>query len=440
MAVVDKRVERIIRVRANMLMDLPFFGLLASRLVPKEDPGCATFWTDAVSFGFNPKFMDSLLDVELKGMLAKAVLHIAAGHPWRQDSREGQRWNEACTQAVLPLLTKSKLHVPKGLKANPDFAGLACEAIYVKLPPAPEPPEPSPDSSQGEEGEQEDPSSGAQAAGGSGQDDASGDDDGKSSEGEADGEGNSDGADSDGSSGPSTSPPQGSQGKLPPVEVRPAPADVSEEKQGEWQMAMATATRMQGNMPLGAEQLFAGLLSPSVDWKEELRNFFEQSMALQDYSWTRPNIRYISQGLYLPSLQGQGIPAVVIARDTSGSIDEQYLIRFNSEIADVMASVKPEVLYVLDIDAEVQRVQEFEAGADEMDLDQLVKGRGGTAFEPAFEWVQAQGIDCKALLYLTDMEGSFPDEAPEYPTLWVVPEGTTRGKTPPFGQLLEIEL
>jgi predicted metal-dependent peptidase len=393
-------------------------------------------WTDSQALGFNPGYVDSLADVQLKGMLAKAVLHIAAGHPWRQDHREPSRWNEACTQAVVGLLTAAGMRLPDGIVANPDYFGLAAEAIYTRLPQPPTQ-EQGDQSDEGAEAPEQSQAAGAPPHGG----DAAGDDESGQgpSDGDDEGESSNPGKDGSGSGNSGDLAEPVSQGKpMPPVEVRPAPQGT--ENQAEWQMAMGTAIRMQGNLPGGMDELVSGMLRPSVDWREALRNFFETSMSLQDYSWTRPNTRYLASGLYLPSLQGQGVSAIVVVRDTSGSVDETYARRFNSELADILSTIKPEMLYVIDADAAVQRVQELEVGSDELDLDLTLKGRGGTHFGPPFQWVREQGIDCKCLIYLTDLDGPFPAEEPEYPTLWAVPEGTRQGRKPPFGELLEIEL
>ena len=440
-AAAAKRLERLVRARTNLVMDEPFFGMLALRLKLVEDPSCATMWTDSVSLGYNPSYVDSLVDVELRGLIGKEVMHIAAGHPWRQDSREAGQWQKSCTFAIYSLLVKSGMRLPAGVPSDPSFDGLAAEAIYERLSAMPPPggsPAPSP-GDKGDEGKSAPTPGNGEGAGDSGdaggghQSDAGPDDgpgkgdDGKNRDGK--GSGSNEGSGSNPESKPAPAPIPG--------EVRPAPVDDSHE--ADWKMAMDTAVRMQGNLAADVHRLVGETLKSPTNWKEELRHFFETSTASPDYTWSRPNARYLHTGFFLPSMVGSTIPAIVIVRDTSGSIGGKYLQLMNGELVDIIESIKPEAVYVLDVDARVQRVQTILSG-DEEEFEATAKGGGGTDFRPAFKWVEDEGIDCTCFIYLTDLEGKFPTAAPEYPVLWAVPEGTRRGIKPPFGEYIELEL
>ena len=47
-----------------------------------------------------------------------------------------------------------------------------------------------------------------------------------------------------------------------------------------------------------------------------------------DYSWRLPNRRFIDSGLYLPSIRSEGIDAIAVIVDTSGSLPAQTLAEF----------------------------------------------------------------------------------------------------------------
>lgn len=409
--------DRIVRARTNLLMDEPFFGVLALRLKLVDDASCKTVWTDATTLGYNPGYVDSLNDAELKGLLAKEILHIAAGHPWRQDKRETRRWQRACSEAIVPLVQAAGLRLPLGTKANPEYAGMSAEAIYAKL-------------AADAQGNEQAGSAGGDTPSAMAADPGSGD--------------ASPSAQPESGAGPEApSQDGGSEGGLTegatdealPGEVRQAPQ--GEENLPEWKLAMEQATHMQGDLPGGIDRLVRDLLKSTVDWKEVLRHFFETSIEAADYTWKRPSSRYVWQGLYLPTLEGQAVPKIVIVRDTSASIAGKYLQMFNAEVLDILDSVKPEALYVLDVDTTVQKVQSLlsdEAEAFEGDA----KGGGGTRFEPAFEWVEQEQVECTCMIYLTDLLGSFPKVPPEYPVLWVSPEGSNLGTQPPFGDFVEL--
>ena len=61
---------------------------------------------------------------------------------------------------------------------------------------------------------------------------------------------------------------------------------------------------------------------------------------------------------------------------------------------------------------------------------------GGTAFEPVFDHVAQHGIDASALLYFTDLYGSFPKLPPHYPVLWL--NYADPSNKAPFGQTLNV--
>lgn len=397
----DTALERIIRARTHLVMDEPFFGLLALRLKLIEDPSCDTMWTDSVSLGYNRDFVDSLIDVELRGVIGHEVLHIAAGHPWRQDHREFERWNEGGDYAINPLVIAAGMRLPENALLDEAYSGLSAEAIYDLLPPKPE---------------ADSRSSVTSVTGG------------ESTEGE---KGGAEDEPGEGASGPSKSK------KRAPGEVRPAPADAGHE--ADWKMAMEAAVRMQGDLPLGIQRLVAETLKAKVDWREVLRHFFQTSIYSPDYAWQRPSARYLSLGLYLPSLIGSNVACIVLVRDSSASIGLEYHKLFNGEFHDIVETIRPEALYVLDVDAAVHQVQTV-LPADEESFVSEMKGGGGTDFRPAFKWVEEQGVDCTCMIYLTDLLGKFPEVPPHYPVLWAVPEGSNRGAQPPFGDLVELTL
>jgi predicted metal-dependent peptidase len=90
-------------------------------------------------------------------------------------------------------------------------------------------------------------------------------------------------------------------------------------------------------------------------------------------------------------------------------------------------------VHLLWADAEVAGVQTFERG------DPVVctpKGGGGTDFRPVFNWVEAhEDEDIACVIYLTDMYGTFPKEAPAMPVLWVA----TSDVVGPWGDTIRLE-
>ena len=105
------------------------------------------------------------------------------------------------------------------------------------------------------------------------------------------------------------------------------------------------------------------------------------------------------------------------------------------ELDAVLEQVQPSQVVYIQADCVVQDVKLFERG-DRIKEHQLnFKGRGGTAFAPAFKYLFEEHPDVQAVVYLTDLESNDFNEAEKYvtcPVLWVsvnpravAPFGTT---------------
>jgi len=395
--------QRLIQARTAMILDMPFFGSLALRLELKADPACKTLWTDAISMGFNPSYVMDVAYAELVAVLCHEVLHVALGHTWRRGNRENRKWNKACDYAVNPMVRDAGMTVGKGWLLDDRYVAMSAEQIFNLLPP-----EDGGGDGEGESGDQPDGSASGQGSPGGGN--------------------------------PSGEAPSQDDGPsdFGPGEVRDYPvADKQAEAQAEWDVSIAqaasTAIRM-GKLPGDMARFIKDLLRPKVDWRSLLQRFAQQS-AMSDYSWRRPNPRYVVHGFYLPSIRSEEMGPMVIGVDTSGSIDQALIDAFAAEINAIAQAMKPEKVTVIYADARVQKVDVF--GRDEPILINP-KGGGGTSFRPVFDYVADQGGVPACLVYLTDMEGAFPDEAPGYPVLWA---STSRHViTAPFGEVVPVEL
>jgi len=210
--------------------------------------------------------------------------------------------------------------------------------------------------------------------------------------------------------------------------------------EAEWNRAVAQAAdgaKAQGKLPASLERMVEKLLNPKVPWQELLRTILMRAASRDAYTWARPNRRrLITQGVVMPSYTGFGAGEIVIGVDTSGSIGEKELTVFLTEIQNILDVAKPEKIYVVPCDTCVHEVSVLEANDDLLSHKPPLGGGGGTRFSPVFDWVEEQGIDPAALVYLTDMYGDFPDEPP-YKTIWA---STSKGMDAPWGSLVEIDL
>lgn len=64
-------------------------------------------------------------------------------------------------------------------------------------------------------------------------------------------------------------------------------------------------------------------------------------MAKDDYSWARPNRMFVAAGAYLPAMYSENMGPIDVVIDTSGSITQELLNEFGSEIKAIVAAVRP---------------------------------------------------------------------------------------------------
>ena len=123
---------------------------------------------------------------------------------------------------------------------------------------------------------------------------------------------------------------------------------------------------------------------------------------------------------------------IAIAVDCSGSVSPRQLGLFESEIRSILAGQRPRLVHVLYFDAAVQKAETYEAGQP---VSFSPVGGGGTDFRPCFDWLQEHGIMPQTLVFLTDLCGTFPGEAPPYPVIWA----STEARRAPFGEVVRME-
>ena len=125
--------NKIVKARSELVLDHPFFGVLALRLRLKNDPGCETAWADGRTLGFNSEYMQKLSLEQTKGLLGHEVMHLACGHHLRRNGRNARLWNQACDLAINWLLLDAGLTLPEGFFDDPELRDREVEAIYEVL-------------------------------------------------------------------------------------------------------------------------------------------------------------------------------------------------------------------------------------------------------------------------------------------------------------------
>ena len=218
-------------------------------------------------------------------------------------------------------------------------------------------------------------------------------------------------------------------------EMVPAPRETAASDAIDWKVATIQAVRQAekaGRLAGGLKRFVEEAVTTKVNWREQLNRFMTQ-IGKNDYSWSRPNRRYLSAGLFMPGLYSEEMGDVVVAIDTSGSITNEILQTFGAEIKALTAATRPTRIHVVYCDTEINHVDEFSPN------DVLTfhpHGGGGTEFKPVFDYVEKQQLKPECLVYLTDLYGRHDFAPPNYPTLWVC----TSTLKATFGETIHIQI
>jgi len=358
-----------LKARAQLLMDQPFFGTLALRLklVQNEDIGTAA--TDGQRLLYASKFIAKLDPAQLKGLIAHEVMHCVFNHMTRRQQRDEKVWNVAADLAINNHLLECGFILPDGGLVDKQYANMTAEAIYNKI--KDDPPKQCPwglviDSGTG-------------------------------------------------------TIENGSAAAL----------------ESEWQVAVTQAVevaKQRGKLPASLQSFVQDIVKPKVDWRSVLWPFLT-SIVQNDFTWSRPNRAYISEDEYMPSMRNEAAGQFAVILDTSGSITNEELEQFLSEILAIHSELEPEQIVIVQCDARVNKVVLIDR-EERIDTAKFeIVGRGGTAFEPAFTHITENYPGVEAAVYLTDLESDEFGEEPPYPVLWI---STSTQTYAPWGQVVRM--
>ena len=374
------------KAKVKLILDHPFFAVLALHLIEKEmDMGnpiiqqlvMPTVGVDGQNLYVNPEFVKGIPDDQMIGLLAHEVMHVALGHvwSWHRQWRDPKKWNWAGDYVINKNLRDEGMKLPEGGLYDAKYDDMSSEEIYSLL----------------EEEEKKDGKGQGKGSGGKG----SWEDLLPSLGAPSDGEGEGDG---------SGGKPKG----LSPHEMQ--------ELEQEWKERLVEAVyvaKMKGKLPAGLERLVDDIVAPSVPWYS-LFDQFVNEIIRDDYNEMIHDRRFIQQGIYLPDMYSEGC-WVAIAIDTSGSIGREELKLFLSETVGILRSRNVKHVKIMACDAELTMSETVYPWDD---IPDNFPGGGGTDFRPVFDHLDEDMDKPACLVYLTDCYGTFPESAPRYPVLW----------------------
>lgn len=244
--------------------------------------------------------------------------------------------------------------------------------------------------------------------------------------GEGDGDGDGDG--------------QAAGNVLPSASPNAVPSAPPQNMRDEMIANAVIAAKTIGNMSHTANRFADALTKSKTPWQRQLANLMSASCArAQD---RKRSYRRIGRRTD-PSTPDYAVkpgrirdpkPGILLVADSSGSISDKELQKFAAECEGILASGKVGYISVIYCDTVVCDKGEKFTPRQKV---RLVPGSsGGTDFEPVWHHQRKHYPEVAAIVYLTDLYGSFGDKKswPKVPVIW----GATTELHPPFGKPVRI--
>jgi predicted metal-dependent peptidase len=359
----DELQRKVGKAKSLLILDHPFFGTACSkRPIIYTDTVPTAAMSGTGQMYMNPDWCSALTVRQLMFLLAHEALHYMLCHALRMGHRDAKAWNVACDKVINDTLIDAKVgdFIDGGVTLD-GARNMASEELY-------------------------------------------------------------DAADADGPGPGGIGNDVGS-----PVDDDGNQLDDSQVSQLEAQAKIdaiqcAKAAKAVGKLPGSIERLVDELVNVTTPWHDILERFM-QSKIKDGYSWNRPNRRFIARNIYIPGTDyTPNMGPLVIAVDTSGSLQADDIAMFNGHINRILETCSPEIVHVVYCDYAVAGVDEYTP--DDFPVHIQAKGGGGTSFKPVFDWIDKNNIDPECVVYLTDGYGDQTSFTTTHETVWLT-TGTT---------------
>lgn len=434
--------ERMSNLRSALIIQYPFFGIIACKLKLVEDNiHCPTLATDGKHMFYNvgyvmgvadedkeeyvtkfkeafPDATDAQIEESTKGLTDKEttfgivheIMHCMFEHFIRRNAREPKKWNRAADYAINQIILREmgpgvngKKHladIRKGPDGKPvwlfdtKYDSMTAEEIYRLL-------EDTPEDEQGGASQDVHPGPGQGGQGGQG--------------GDGDGE---------------------DRGSVGDLFGHTTDAEMSDDIKG-FREIVRSAAQAASNVPGDLQRMLDDVATPRIDWKTKIRRTL-QSYLKRDMAFYRPSRRSWNYGCILPGFLPEETIDICIALDMSGSITDSMAKEMLGEVLGMTRQFTQFRIKLLCFDTQVYNPEDFDETTIEKLLKYRVKGGGGTDFDAVWNFMKEENYKPKQLIMFTDLYpwNSWGD--PDYCETLFVGHGTT-SIVPPFGQVCYYE-
>jgi predicted metal-dependent peptidase len=211
----------------------------------------------------------------------------------------------------------------------------------------------------------------------------------------------------------------------------------------ELQTVITTALSMakkEGNIPSSFLKTIDEIIYPKSDFKSVLYNYLTKSFFEKKSDFSRPNRRFIHQGLYIPGyVSEQKRISCYIALDRSMSINETVFKNFLGIIDEVFSFSNDFEITIIPFD---EKVNENEIIKYEMGIKPEIsfkKGDGGTVFDNVIKYLNKNITTDTFLIVLSD--GFFSINKPLYiKTLFLISDKQNINKLKKYGDVIHFSI
>ncbi len=368
-------------LRTRLCTRTPFLGSLILFAETISTDTIPTAATNGRQILINPQFFERLPLDQQEAVLLHEVLHAALLHVPRGVGRDAKRWNIAADVVVNGILSREGFSLPKDSVRVQRLEHFSVEEVYDLLGQSPWDKKNIP------------------------------------------------------LGNPDLLPQEGTEGEQVPMT-----GSLSQEQvramEAHWRNAMEQAsvmaeTLLQGSLPASLQRELQTLKGGQLNWRHYLWRYLVRT----PIDFREFDRRFIGKRMYLETLEDETV-FVAVAVDTSGSINNEQIRVFLSEVQSILLSY-PHIscqLYYADADLHgpytLTPYGNFPTPV----------GGGGTDFRPFFTklthdhspWATTVAV------YLTDGYGYFPPQPPSFPVLWVVTPGGRDSALFPFGETVRL--
>lgn len=418
---------RMMRLRSQLVSEQIGYSAILLGLKLVASHAVKTLAVDGKSIYYNPRFVCTLSDKDLKTALLHEGGHVIFKHHLRRHGRNPKLWNVAGDYVINWWLRVNDHPIPHEWLCDVAYSRLVTEQVYAMLEKQGDQDQlgDQPESNGGEDGDTSDGEDGEGAGSGEQDDDAPENNKGESEPGEPSGQ-------------PDDFDQVGEVWDYPGEDGEPVTAEDIQRAEDEITEALANSAMMEKMAGAGSSGQFGEAIEANAQaklaWRDLLRDHLVATMSSEE-TWQRPNRQHIGRGLYLPGQNREGGGEIYIAIDSSGSVDDAEFKAFIAEIESICQDTGVDTIkYAYFTHAMVKHGIDGEddewwrtCDIGNGELPEFKRVYGGTDFDPIFGSIEYLGYEPQCVVVLTDGYAGTTHKDPLYPVIWA-----TVGKKPNF--------